>query len=247
MIEIKNLSKSYSFKRALDGVDLNIGQGEVVGLFGENGAGKTTLMKCILGLLPYSGEITLDGQKITHKNIARLSFATSEHSFFTNLTPAGHEAFYSMHFPAFDHKRFSALMQFFSLPMHRHLGGFSTGQKNQFEVIMALSQGADYIIMDEPFAGNDIFNREDFYKVLSGILEPRETVILSTHLIEEVENFISRAVMLREGKIISDVTAEEIEASGKDLVGFIKGVYSYRPDRVGKAIDSLSGDNKKEE
>ena len=83
--------------------------------------------------------------------------------------------------------------------------------------------------------------------MLSGILEPRETVILSTHLIEEVENFISRAVMLREGKIISDVTAEEIEASGKDLVGFIKGVYSYRPDRVGKAIDSLSGDNKKEE
>ena len=64
------------------------------------------------------------------------------------------------------------LMDFFRLPEKRALRGFSTGQKNQFEVILALCQGADYILMDEPFAGNDVFNREDFYRVLLGILEP---------------------------------------------------------------------------
>ena len=98
--------------------------------------------------------------------------------------------FYKEHFPKFNEKRFNTLMEFFELPMHKALKGFSTGQKNQFEVVLALSQGADYIFMDEPFAGNDIFNREDFYKVLLGILEPHETVVLSTHLIEEVADFI---------------------------------------------------------
>ena len=92
-------------------------------------------------------------------------------------------------------------MDFFRLPEKRALRGFSTGQKNQFEVILALCQGADYVLMDEPFAGNDVFNREDFYKVLLGILEPTETILLSTHLLEEVQHFISRAVLLRSGRI----------------------------------------------
>ena len=91
MLEIKNVSKSYSIsqklrgKEALKQIDLTIGSGEIIGLFGENGAGKTTLMKCILGFLRYNGSITLNGAPITCNNIERLSFATSEHSFFPCL------------------------------------------------------------------------------------------------------------------------------------------------------------------
>ena len=88
MIELKNLKKKYGMTQALSGVDLSLPEGEIVGLFGENGAGKTTLLKCMLGLLNYSGEITMDGEPITRKNISRLSFATSEHSFFPNRTLA---------------------------------------------------------------------------------------------------------------------------------------------------------------
>lgn len=106
---------------------------------------------------------------------------------------------------------------------------------------MALCQGADYILMDEPFAGNDVFNREDFYKVLLGVLEPSETVIIATHLIEEVENFISRAVLLREGKIVGDVTTLELEEQGQTLMGYIKEAYHYRSDRVSKALKELAG------
>ena len=240
MIELKHVSKSYGGKRALDDVNLKLPQGEIVGLFGENGAGKTTLMKCILGLLRCQGEITLDGQPITRRSIARLSFATSEHSFFPNLSPKSHMEFYAQHFPAFSEKRFHGLMDFFELPMHRPLRGFSTGQKNQFEVILALCQGADYILMDEPFAGNDIFNREDFYKVLSGILEPEETVVISTHLIEEIQNFIGRALLLRQGQLIGDKSIEELGAEGKDLVQFVKESYHYRADRVSRALDSFA-------
>ena len=240
MLELQNVSKSYAGKKALNNVNLQIPQGEIIGLFGENSAGKTTLMKCILRLLRYSGKITLDGEPITHKNIARISFATCEHSYFPGLSPLEHKEFYREHFPKFSEKRFDSLMKFFDLPGKKVLSSFSTGQKNQFEVILALSQGADYILMDEPFAGNDIFNREDFYKVLLGILEPNETVFLSTHLIEEVSDFIGRAILIHKGEIIGDVSVMELEEEGKDLVSFIKETYQYRADRVREALEELT-------
>lgn len=242
MIEIRNVTKYYGKTIALNNISLEIPQGEIIGLFGENGAGKTTLMKSILNLIKHSGEITLDGEPITPKNISRISFATSEHSFFPGLTACGHRDFYKEHFPKFSEKRFQGLMEFFNLPTNKPIRSFSTGQKNQFEVILALSQGADYILMDEPFAGNDIFNREDFYKVLLGILEPNETVMLSTHLIEEVSGFVGRAILIRQGSIAANVTIDELEANGENLMDYIKKTYHYRSDRVSKALGEIAGE-----
>ena len=243
MLELKNIKKIYhGGKVAVNDVSLTLQPGQIVGLFGENGAGKTTLMKCILGLLKHDGAVTLDGAPITPKNIARLSFATSEHSFFPTLTAWAHREFYAGHFDRFNPRRFDALMEFFELPKTRPVGKFSTGQKNQFEVILAVSQGADYILMDEPFAGNDVFNREDFYKVLLGILEPHETILLSTHLLEEVEPILSRAVLMHRGQIIGDCTMEELEEQGVSLMQYVKQQYRYRSDRVGKALRELTGE-----
>jgi len=247
MIEVKHVSKVYrsdlsSSKTALDDVSVAFPRGQIVGLFGENGAGKTTLMKSILGLIRYQGLITLDGEPITRSNIHKLSFATCEHSFFPGLHAEGHRDFYREHFEHFNEKRFWGLMEFFELPTKKPIRRFSTGQKNQFEVIMALSQGADYILMDEPFAGNDVFNREDFYKVLLGILEPHETVILSTHLIEEVSDFIGRAILIRQGKIVRDVDTAELEELGINLMDYIKKTYHYKPDRVSKALSEITGE-----
>ena len=243
MLEIKEVNKFYNSRygwvQALKNVSLQIPRGEIIGLFGENGAGKSTLFQCILGFERYKGEITLDGEKITHKNIEKLSFATCEHSFFPNLTPGCHADFYALHFPNFRSKRFELLMDFFELPMRKAISSYSTGQKNQFEVVMALSQGADYILMDEPFAGNDIFNREDFYRVLLGILEPNETVVLSTHLIEEVENFVGRAILIKQGQVIGDRSTLELEEQGQTLVSYIKDTYGYRADRVNKVLEEL--------
>ena len=247
MLEIKDVTKRFGNKTALNSVSLSLAPGELVGLFGENGAGKTTLMKCVLGLLRYEGEITLDGEPIGRKNIARLSFATSEHSFFPALSPEGHADFYARHFPKFDRKRFDVLMDFFELPTAKAARHLSTGQKNQFEVVLALCQGADYILMDEPFAGNDVFNREDFYKVLLGLLEPTETVLLSTHLLEEVEQAISRAVLLRRGELVGDVTTLELEERGETLMDYVKSAYHYRADRVLRTLDQLAEGEEGEE
>lgn len=246
MIEITGLSKKYwnrtGTQNALKEISLNIPQGEIIGLFGENGAGKTTLMKCILNLLHYEGSIQLDGEDIGKSNIHRLSFATCEHSFFPNLNAIAHKEFYQMHFPNFLEKRFEGLMEFFELSRRKPLRSFSVGQQNQFEVIMALCQGADYIIMDEPFAGNDVFNREDFYRLLLGILEPRETILLSTHLIEEVASFVGRAVLLHQGEIVGDRDVLDLEEEGKNLLDYVKEVYHYRGDRVSKSLRELTGE-----
>ena len=247
MLEISHVCKSYGAHPALKDVIFSIGPGELVGLFGENGAGKTTLMKSILGLVRHRGAVLLDGEPITRANIHRLSFATCEHSFFPNLTPAGHRDFYRDHFPRWREKRFQALMEFFQLPMGKVPRKLSTGQKNQFEVVLALCQGADYILMDEPFAGNDVFNREDFYKVLLGLLEPTETVLLSTHLLEEVEQAISRAVLLRRGELVGDVTTLELEERGETLMDYVKSAYHYRADRVLRTLDQLAEGEEGEE
>ena len=227
MLEIKDLCKRYADKQALDHVSLTVGPGEIVGLFGENGAGKTTLMKCILSLIRYdSGSVTLDGAAITRANIGRFSFATCEHSFFPALSAQAHREFYEEHFETFLSRRFEGLMEFFGLPMDKPIRSFSTGQKNQFEVIMALSQGADYILMDEPFAGNDVFNREDFYKVLLGIMEPNETVILSTHLIEDVEPVLDEAVFLKNGRIFAHRSVDELrETEGMSVDAYFREVF----------------------
>ena len=242
MLEIREVTKHYGARCALRKVSLAFPRGQIVGLFGENGAGKTTLMKCVLNFVPHQGQVLLDGEPVSHKNITRISFATGEHSFFPGLTAAGHRDFYEAHFETFSPKRFDGLMKFFDLPLHRPVGRFSTGQKNQFEVILALSQGADYILMDEPFSGNDLFNREDFYKVLLGILEPHETVILSTHLIEEVSGFIGRAVLIKGGEVLADVTTDELEERGTSLVEYVKTSYNYRPDRVSRALSQITGE-----
>lgn len=243
MLELHDITKRYyGTVKALQGVSLTLRPGELVGLFGENGAGKTTLLKSVLGLLPHGGEVLLDGEPVTRKNIERLSFATSEHSFFPGLTAQAHRDFYREHFPTWREGRYKALTEFFGLPDYKPLRAYSTGQKNQFEVILALCQGADYILMDEPFAGNDVFNREDFYKVLLGILEPNETVILSTHLIEEVSGFVSRAVLLKKGRVVGDKSLSALEDEGMTLMEYVKSAYGYRPDRVSRALDKLTGE-----
>ena len=138
MLELKNITKVYGKKAALQDVSVAFAPGQIVGLFGENGAGKTTLMKCILGLIGHKGEVTLDGEAIGCGNIARLSFATCEHSFFPRLSPKAHREFYGEHFPRFNDKRFAALMDFFSLPMDKALRSYSVGMQNQFEVVLGL-------------------------------------------------------------------------------------------------------------
>jgi len=243
MLEMKKVSVSYGISTGLKEVTIAFQPGEIVGIFGENGAGKSTLMNAILGFSPLKeGTITLDGRKIRRKDLARLSYASSEHTLFPMLTARDHKEFFQSMFPRFISKRYDFLMNFFALPQDLVVRSMSSGQQNQLETILALSQGADYILLDEPFAGNDIFNREDFYKVLLGLLEPTECLILSTHLIEEIKHFVGRVVLLKKTKVIADRSCEWLEENGLDLVSWMRDAYHYDEQRVGKTLQAFQED-----
>ena len=238
MLIIKDLLKCYSTKTepALGGINLKFAPGEIIGLFGENGSGKTTLFNCVLGNVSYKGEIAVDEEAITYKNIAKIAYGSSSNTFLGQLTLSEHKDFYALNFPLFNEARFNLLVDFLSLPMKEKIKNLSQGQKNQVETVLALSQGATYILLDEPFANNDIFKREDFYKVLLGMLQPEECLILSSHLIDEMKNFVSRVVLLKKGKLIADKITAELDQEGKELVTWMKELYGYE-DRVAKFIE----------
>lgn len=136
----------------------------------------------------------------------------------------------------------SALLDFFQLPKGQARAGLSTGQKNQLEVILALSQGADYILMDDPSRATTYSTGRTSTRCCWAFWSPRRTVLLSTHLLEEVEHFISRAVLLRQGEIVGDVSALTLEEEGRSLLDFVKETYHYRADRVSRALSQLMGE-----
>jgi len=247
MIEVKKASVKYKSAYGIKDVTLHFRPGEIVGLFGENGAGKTTLLNAIMGYVPLSdGEISLDNKKIKRKDMTRISYASSEHTLFPQLTAEEHKNFFKAFFPRFSDERYDFLMRFFGLPDKKKFREMSTGQQNQLETIIALSQGADYILLDEPFAGNDIFNREDFYKVLLGILEPTECLIISTHLIEEIRNFVGRVVLLKKSEIVGDKTCEELDEEGIDLISWMREVYKYDENRAADVIRVFQKEQEKQ-
>lgn len=246
MLEIRDACKYYfGSKAALDHLSLSIQPGEITALLGANGAGKTTLFRSILGLQRLSsGQILLDGEPIGPGNLQRLSFASSEHTFFGHLTPRQHRDFYREMFETFDEARFALLMDFFQLPYGRPLRSFSTGMKNQFELLLALSQGADYILLDEPFAGSDLFSRSDFYKLLAGMLRPTESVLLATHLVQEVRYLVNRALLLQDGRLIAETTADQLEQQGIELPQWLQQASGYQPGRAARALEKLEEESK---
>ena len=231
MLKIHGATKHYKDTTALSSVDLSLDRGEVVGLFGANGAGKTTLLKCAMGLHSLaSGWVTIDGLQLSRESYEKLSFITEEGSFFADMTPQAHNEFYTAMLPQFNPTRFARLVEFFQLEPTKKARAFSRGQQAKLEIAIGMSRGADFILMDEPFLGKDIFTRRDFLKLMIAMLEPHEGVIIATHQIEEIEMFITRAVVMKGGRIAANKPSEEFMEEG--LSAFIQQSCGYDDGRV---------------
>jgi len=233
MLQISGIRKYYNNSVALRKIDLEVTRGDVVGLFGANGAGKTTLLKAVMGLLsPDSGWIMLDGAPVNRDAYEKLSYITEEGSFFPDLTPRAHGEFYAAMLPRFKSNRFTKLLDFFELNPAKKARTLSRGQRAKLEIAIGMSRGADFILMDEPFLGKDIFTRRDFLKLMIAMLEPHEGVIVATHQIEEIEMFITRAVVIKDGEIAGDKKMEDISPAEGGLAGLIQACCGYDDSRV---------------
>lgn len=231
MIELKNVSKRYGNNcQGLYSESVSINTGEVVGILGENGAGKTTMLKSIMGLCDIEdGEILIDG-RLVFEQYDKMSFITEEGSFFPNMTPYEYGNFLSNFFPSFNIDQYNKLIKFFDVEPYKKIKNFSTGQKSKLEVCAGFSKGAKYILMDEPFLGKDMFTRRNFLKLMVSSLKNDETILVSTHLIDEIENFIDRAIILRYGMIKADFYIDDIRSSGKNLTDMMMEIMGYKED-----------------
>lgn len=219
MLQINSLCFSYSGGAdALNHVHLSLPRGQIVGLLGENGAGKSTLIRCILGLLcPKSGSVTLDGASGEAIRTDMAYVSSDSTGAIGGLTPRQMGAFLAEYLPNFRTRRYEQLLEYFELP-DRRISTFSTGQRTKAELAAGCCRGASYLLMDEPFLGKDVFTRRDFLRILAGNMTENETILISSHLVEEIESTIDRAVILHHGCITADVEMDALRESGNTLL-----------------------------
>jgi ABC-2 type transport system ATP-binding protein len=237
MIELRKVKKYYGTRAlGLMSESATINTGEIVGILGENGSGKSTMLKLIMGLVELTaGEVLIDG-KPPKQMYEEMAFITHEGSYFPNLSPHEYGEFLSQYFKRFSIERYNELLKFFELESNKKIKTFSFGQKAKLEISAGFSKMAKYIIMDEPFLGEDTITRSDFIKLIAASLKEDETILISTHHITEIENFIDRALILRYGRIKADISIDDLKREGKTLQSVMKEIAEYKEDKYKKLL-----------
>ena len=220
MIKCSSLTKYYRSSTGLEKFDLEIDDGEIVGLFGVNGAGKSTLLKLIAGLiLPTEGSVEIDGRQPRELR-SEIAYITEAGSYFPSLDAEDHAKFLADFYPAFNLERYKKLVKFFEIPTDKKVRAMSKGQRAKLEMTIGFSKGAKIILLDEPFLGTDIVTKSDFLKSAAMLLDG-ETLIIATHDIDEVANFIDRAVIIEHGRLIADRPVDSIRADGMSVAELV--------------------------
>lgn len=234
-IEITELTKEYGDKLALNNVNLTIQENKIYGLLGRNGAGKTTLLKLLTNkIFPSSGDITIDGDSVFESN---LSLSKVQYMMEENLYPKGLKVkeiykwtkeFYS----SFDMEYANILSKKFELNVNKKVRELSTGYTTIFKAIIALSSNANILLLDEPVLGLDANHRDLFYKeLITNYNDSPKTIIISTHLIEEVANILEEVIIIEDGIILFNKSAEDLLSSAHKISGETENIDTFLKDK----------------
>ena len=222
-IELKNVSKSFGGVHALSDVSLSFGGGKIYGLLGPNGAGKTTLLNIITNrLYADSGEVTIDGESAPGRDraLGKVYMMAEQNLFPDSMKVKAALKITADFIPSFDLELAMELAEKFGLPMNKKVKALSTGYSSIIRLVLALSAGTPYVIFDEPVLGLDAQHRDMFYRLLMEHCGGGgQTVILSTHLIQEAAPLIEHAVIIKGGKILRDTSAEELTGAAHTVTG----------------------------
>jgi len=241
MFELKNIIKKYGSKRALQDVTVSIPRGKVIGLVGENGSGKSTLLKLMAGLLtPNSGTATFDGQPITRRIASHIAYMSDTDEFYTYFNVQQLINFYESQFEDFDVAKAKEILQFLNVSLTSKIKSLSKGNRGRVKIAVTLAREADVYLLDEPFSGLDPMVRDDIAKGLIRFTDPeRQTVIMSTHEIREVEPLLDEIIVMRGGRMIAQEAVDEIrDFYGVDatswMVSLFKDQQQYVERELGK-------------
>lgn len=227
MIEVKNVNKKYGRKLVLKDISFTAEKEEITCLIGINGVGKTTIMKAIMALTPInSGEILMDGEKITKESFEKITFIPDTITMLPQMKINEAFAFMADFYKSWNPQRAEELLQFFKLDPNERIANLSKGNTAKVNMLLGLSLDVDYLLMDEPFSGIDIFSHEQIAEVFTSHLIEERGVIITTHEISDIEHLIDKAVLMDDGAVLREFSVEEVrENEGKSVVDVMREVY----------------------
>jgi len=227
MIEIKNLTKLYDHKPALINVNLSLQPGKIIGLLGPNGSGKTTLIKILNGLLrDYKGEVRIDGNPVNEVSKALVSYLP-DRNYLPNWTNAeGAIKIFKDLYADFDEAKMRSLFAKLNLDPKQPLKKMSKGMKEKFQLALVMSRNAKIYILDEPIGGVDPAARELILKTILENYAPDSLVLISTHLIADIEQIFDSVIFLKEGQVVLFDDVDTIrQTQGKSIEEYFKEVF----------------------
>lgn len=227
VLECKGLSKRYGSLQALEDVNLTIEPGRVVGLLGPNGSGKTTLIKLANGLLtPDGGEILVRGKAPCAETKAAVSYLPDKVHLPEWMTVAQLMELYAEFYADFDRERCADMIGRLNLPEKQRLSQMSKGTKEKVQLILVMSRRAKLYLLDEPIGGVDPATRDYILDTIIRNYDPEAAVVISTHLISDVENVLDEVIFVNGGKLMLQSGVDEIrEKHGKSVDALFREVF----------------------
>ncbi|MCF6460473.1 ABC transporter ATP-binding protein [Clostridium sp. Cult3] len=227
IVEIRNLTKNYFNKRALDDLNLNIESGKVVGILGPNGSGKTTLIKILTGLLRQSkGEVLIDGRQVGVYTKSIVSYLPDRNFLYSWMSIQDACEFYKDFYSDFDDNRFEQLLDFMKLEKSMKITSLSKGMHEKLNLSLVLSRDAKLFILDEPIAGVDPVARDQILDAIINNYNDKSSMLITTHLVRDMENLFDDVVFLKDGEIVLEGSAEVLrEEKGKQIDDIYKEIF----------------------
>ncbi|USF27297.1 Multidrug efflux system ATP-binding protein [Firmicutes bacterium ASF500] len=231
LIECRGLYKSYGLRPALSGVDLEVGPGRIVGLLGPNGSGKTTLIKLLCGLLqPTRGELAVDGSAIGPYTKSVVSYLPDRMYFADWMKASDLFDLFRDFYSDFQYEKAIDMCRSLGVDPGDRLKSMSKGTKEKVQLVLVMARNARLYLLDEPIAGVDPAARDFILRTILTNYNEEGTVLISTHLISDVEKVLDEAIFLKEGKIMLHATVDDIrEREGKSVDALFREIFRAMP------------------
>lgn len=228
IINISGLNKSYGNKTVLDGVSFSAEQGQVIGLLGPNGCGKTTLIKILTGLIKdYSGTVKIDSDEPGAYTKSMVSYLPEKTFLPDWMRPVDAIEYYADFYKDFDREKAQDMVKKLGLDPKQRVKTMSKGQQEKLNLILVMSRNAKLYILDEPFGGVDPASRSKILDMIMNNYDKDATILMSTHLIYDVEKIFDRVLMISRGRVIVDSYVDELREKGQTVEEVFKEVFSY--------------------
>ena len=227
LVACTGLTKRYGHKAALNGVDLKLGRGRIVGLLGPNGSGKTTLIKILCGLLqPTEGAVAIDGQPVGPHSKAIISYLPDRMYFADWMKATDLFDLFADFYADFDRYRAMSMCASLGVSPSDRLKTMSKGTKEKVQLVLVMARKAQLYLLDEPIAGVDPAARDFILNTILTNYNEAGTVLISTHLISDIEQVLDEAIFLKEGQIVLHDTVDNIrEREGKSVDALFRQVF----------------------